>query len=98
MQITIDTQKDTYEDIRKVLHILTHIIEKKESPVGLSSNYGSEQKESTDSTNLMSMFANPSQGSSGKENVPDTPPDFSNFMNLVDKKEEKKDVPKIQFF
>ena len=38
MKITIDTQHDTHEDIKKVLHILSNILEKKDS-VDPSSTY-----------------------------------------------------------
>lgn len=48
MKITIDTQHDTYEDIRKVLHILTGILEQKGSIV--------ENSAPVDTANLMGMF------------------------------------------
>ena len=105
MKITIDTKHDTHDDIRKVLHILTHILENKET--GLSSSYAQESNatletssssasEPADSSNLMSMFANPGENQENSE----TPPDFSNFMNLVDKKDDdgEKKEPKLEFF
>ncbi len=47
MKLTIDTQHDSYEDIRKVLHILTQILERKgETGSG----------EAVDTANLMGMF------------------------------------------
>ena len=96
MKLTIDTKHDTHEDIRKVLHILTHILERKEgsldSSTGLNSETGSTS-EPADSSNLMSMFGNP------QEQKEDTPPDFSSFMNLVNKKDDdKEEKPKLQFF
>ena len=36
MKLTIDTQVDTHEDIRKVLQILTSILENKNSPASAS--------------------------------------------------------------
>lgn len=102
MRITIDTQHDTYEDIRKVLSILTNIIEKKDSSWnGLSNNPPDSFNninipQNSDTTNLMNMF---DSGSENK-NILDTPPDFSKFLNLVEKKEEvrKENVPRIEFF
>ncbi|HLD73094.1 MAG TPA: hypothetical protein VJA23_05935 [Candidatus Nanoarchaeia archaeon] len=99
MRITIDTQHDTYEDIRKVLSILTNIIEKKNSSWnGLSNNTASNN--STDTSNLMNMFDSGSGSGDGSKEVADTPPDFSKFLNLVEKKEEirKEDAPRIEFF
>ena len=104
MRITIDTKEDTHEDIRKVLHILTHILEKKD--YGLSSSYAQRSNPITTTTNdsagFMNMFG---EGSSQTDNQEpnqtnsDLAPDFSNFMNLVNKKEEdKKEKPKLEFF
>ena len=109
MKLTIDTKHDTHDDIRKVLHILTHLLQEKErsisSNVGLSSERTINSSSATnttpasepaDSSNLMSMFANPGEK---KEPETDTAPDFSNFMNLVNKKEDdKEEKPKLQFF
>ena len=88
MRITIDTKEDSYEDIKKVLHVLNHLIENKgTSPI-------MENKESVDTTNMMNMF------SSETPTAPDpgTAPDFSSFLNLAEKKEEKKDLPKVELF
>ncbi len=90
MKITIDTQADTYEDIRKVLHILSSILEKK----GEAGTNFSESGTSTDTSNLMSMFGdNPSS-------APNTPPDFSSFLNLSAGKvpEKKIERPQIQVY
>ena len=81
MKITIDTKEDSFEDIKKVLNILTSILERKDlsaPPV--------------DTTDLMTMFSNSDQPKEDKA------PDFSSFLNLANKKEEKKDIPKIEFF
>ena len=96
MKITIDTQVDTYEDIKKVLHILTNIIEQKESSAP-ASNF--PEKNPTDTTNLMSMFTDDS--ASVQKTIPDTPPNFSNFLNLVNGKnnpEPRSDKPRIEFY
>jgi len=100
MKLTIDTKHDTHDDIRKVLHILTHLLEGKEgnlnSNIGLSSESNrTSASEPADSGNLMSMFANPGEK---KETETDTAPDFSGFMNLVNKKEEDDKEEKVQFF
>ena len=88
MKLTIDTQSDTFEDIKKVMHILSGIIERKEIG-GMSSNYAGENKP-TDTTNLMNMF-------NAAPAVPDTPPDFSSFLNLTKKQEEKR-LPRVEVF
>ena len=98
MKLTIDTKHDTHDDIRKVLHILTHLLEGKEKNLSPSTELSSETNrtsasESADTGNLMSMFANPT------EKKEETAPDFSSFMNLVDKKDDdNKEEPKLQFF
>ena len=88
MKLTIDTQADTFEDIKKVMHILSGIIERKEIG-GMSSNYAGESKP-TDTTNLMNMF-------NAAPAVPDTPPDFSSFLNLT-KQERKEDLPRVELY
>ena len=84
MKITIDTQVDTYEDIKKVLHILTGIIDKKEGGE-IQINQSST---SVDTSSMMSMFAD---DTSKVEEKNSTAPDFRPFLNLVDQKEEKKE-------
>ena len=88
MKITIDTQTDTYEDIKKVLHILTGIIEKKD--LGTMSNYSSyssgsisSNPESSDTSSMMNMFDDEPKV------IPDTQPNFNSFLNLVDQKKEE---------
>ncbi|MEK6950688.1 MAG: hypothetical protein AABX13_03105 [Nanoarchaeota archaeon] len=54
MKLTIDTQQDSYEDIRKVLQILTSILGRKgNASLG---ERGEAGEETIDTTNLMSMF------------------------------------------
>lgn len=92
MKLTIDTQQDSYEDIKKVLHILTSIIQQKEG--NLQSNYSGTQS-TTDTTTLMSMF----DDTASSKSVPDTPPNFSSFLNLTKRPEEiKKERPEIEFY
>lgn len=90
MKVTIDTQQDSYEDIRKVYSILAHILENK---TNIPANY-ENTKESTDTTNLMSMFDTPN--SAADKNIPEKAPDFSSFLNLTKetsaKKEEKAEI------
>jgi hypothetical protein len=64
MKLTIDTQQDSYEDIRKVLQILTQILERKGS-AGFSGR--GEAGETMDTTNLMSMFDGSSASSPATE-------------------------------
>jgi hypothetical protein len=86
MKITIDTKEDTHDDIKKVLHVLTNIIERKDDSVLTETN---EEKPA----GFMNMF-----GDQPKEEKTDTAPDFNSFLNLVDKKDEEKEEPKLQFF
>ena len=88
MKLTIDTQVDTHEDIRKVLQILTSILEKKDSSMSSPS--------SADTTNLMSMFSDDSP--KGTLETKGNPPDFSSFLNLTQKKEQKDDEGRIEYY
>ncbi len=105
MKITIDTQADTYEDIKKVLYILTDILQKKGESLnsslgGLPGSSFAESKP-VDSATMMGMFGdeqptnamNPANSIAGSASpaVPDTPPDFSSFLNLA--KDAQKKVP-----
>ncbi len=96
MKVTIDTKEDSHEDIQKVIQILTNMLHQKEvvtptAPV-------------EDTTNMMSMFANPT--AHVKEEVPvaaepvqESAPDFSAFLNLAaEEKKEPDDEAKIEFF
>ncbi|HLD79891.1 MAG TPA: hypothetical protein VJA18_04995 [Candidatus Nanoarchaeia archaeon] len=78
MKLTIDTQVDTHDDIRKVLQVLTSILEKKDSQVSVAN---------TDTTNLMSMFGDQKGTVETKGNAPD----FGSFLNLTSQKKENKD-------
>ncbi len=89
MKLTIDTQHDSYDDIKKVLHILTAIIEHKES-----STASEPSSPPVDTTNLMNMFSNPTT----EKPAADNPPSFSSFLNLTKKEEKKDSIPKIEFF
>ena len=86
MRITIDTKEDSHEDIKKVLHILNHILDNKGSGSLM------ENKETVDTTNMMTMFGNTSS-----EEKPDTAPDFNALLKLG-KEKEKNDEPKLEFF
>jgi len=99
MKLTIDTKTDTHDDIRKVLHILTNILERKGESVNSfnqtnNTNNANNTNNQTDTTNMMSMFSD----NSFKAEPADTPPDFSSFLNLGRKEEEEKKEPKIEFF
>ncbi|MEK6900205.1 MAG: hypothetical protein AABX05_03715 [Nanoarchaeota archaeon] len=84
MKITIDTQVDTHEDIRKVLQVLNSILNNKEATPS-----------SSDTTNLMGMFSDEPQ--KGTVETTGTAPDFSSFLNLAAQKNERKDDrPRIE--
>lgn len=85
MKLTIDTQVDTHEDIRKVLHILTSILERNNNPM---------PSQTTDTTNLMSMFNSPT----GTVETSGKAPDFTSFLSLAEKKAEKKDEPRVELY
>jgi|SRR3989344_1582470 len=97
MKLTIDTQVDTHEDIRKILHILTSILEKKDSSLVTGSVLGSALSGS-DTTSLMSMFSE--DAPKGTVETKGAAPDFSSFLNLAAQKTEKKnlDNPKIELY
>lgn len=102
MKITIDTKEDSHEDIYKVMQILRHVVQK--GPGGhIQRGFGdSPTAEPADTTDLMSMFANPEQANSSETSpsppaMSDNAPDFNAFLNLTNKEEEKKE-PKIEFF
>lgn len=87
MKVTIDTKEDSYEDMAKILHILTNILEKKGTAAG----------EPVDTTNLMGMFSGSSPAE--KKEVPDKAPDFGSFLNLTNKGDEKKEEKlEIEYF
>ena len=88
MKLTIDTQVDTHEDIRKVLQILTSILDKKDQLTSSAT--------SADTTNLMSMF---DDSQNGTLETKGNPPDFSSFLNLTQKKDNKDDEEgKIEYY
>ncbi len=86
MKVTIDTKEDSYEDIHKILQILTHILQQRGAEI--------KSTEPADTTNLMSMFD--STGSASDKNIPEKAPDFSSFLNLTKettpKKEERAEI------
>lgn len=84
MKITIDTKEDSHEDIRKVLQVLSLIIEGR----------GNNVSEDTDTTSMMTMFSD-----SATQKKEDKAPDFSSFLNLTKQAGEKKEEqPRIQFY
>ncbi|MEK6809232.1 MAG: hypothetical protein AABY40_01025 [Nanoarchaeota archaeon] len=89
MKLTIDTQVDTHEDIRKILQILTSILEKKDP---------ASPSVSADTTNLMGMFSDDSQ--KGTLETKGNAPDFSSFLNLSSEKKENNDndEAKIEYY
>ncbi|MBI2662618.1 hypothetical protein HYX11_04125 [Candidatus Woesearchaeota archaeon] len=91
MKLTIDTKEDSYDDIRKVLQILTHIIQNKDSSYNPTT--------APDTTNMMNMFGD-NEPSPNQDN--DRAPDFGSFLNLAKNSSsstpKREDNPKIEFF
>lgn len=89
MKVTIDTQSDSIDDIKKLLHILTDVLERK--------GQGAVVASSQDTTNLMGMFSDEPETQPVRE-VPDTPPNFSSFLNLTKKREARDEEPQVEFY
>lgn len=88
MKITLDTKEDNYEDIKKVLHIFTEILEKKgQAPSSLSTS------SPVNTAPLMSMFDAPAETQQTEK-----APDFSSFLNLAKTPEKKEALPRIEIF
>src|SRR3989344_9471447 len=98
MRITIDTKEDTPEDIQRILHILTGILNRKETISNEPAN------EPVDTTNLMSIFSNPApqKESLDLDNIVDRShkaADLSTFMELTQKRTEiKRTSPRVEIF
>ena len=90
MKVTIDTQSDSIDDIKKLLHILTDVLERKGQGAVTASN-------NVDSSNLMSMFSEEPTLQSSKD-VPNTPPDFSSFLNLTKRKELPDEEARVEYY
>ncbi len=93
MKVTIDTKEDTHEDIKKVLHILTEILERKSS-----SSDSLSTASSLNTAPLMSMFDETPASSTSSEAKKDTAPDFGSFLNLTKSPEKKETQPRIEIF
>ena len=87
MKVTIDTKEDSVEDIRKVLHILTNILQQKGGEMLSNAETGSP----VDTSNLMSMFDD-----NTAKPVPDTPPDFGSFLSLTGNKVPEKRIERAR--
>ena len=96
MRITIDTKEDTPEDIQRILHILTGILNRKETITN------EPVSEPVDTTNLMSIFSNPAPQKDSLDTLDgrsEKPADISMFMELTKKKAEiKKAVQRVEIF
>ena len=91
MKVTIDTQSDSIDDIKKLLHILTDVLERKGQGAITTNN-------NLDSTNLMSMFSEEPQAQPEQREIPDTAPNFSSFLNLTKKKDSRDEDARIEFY
>lgn len=96
MKVTIDTKEDSHEDIKKIVHILTSIIDSKDFDNPRRRSFTESTKsDNIDTANMMQMF----DSTTKEEVIPNTAPDFTAFLNLTRKNEEKKyQEPKIEFF
>lgn len=103
MKLTIDTQVDTQEDIKKVLFILTNILEKNNNFSSHSFGSGSfgnssNPTQAADTAALMSMFGDNSAPATEAVKDPNAPPELTSFFNAINEKEQKKEEPKIEYF
>lgn len=60
MKVTIDTKEDSHEDIQKILHILVNVLQHKGPGDHIQRGFSDTPSKPADTTNMMSMFANPS--------------------------------------
>ena len=86
MKVTIDTKEDSHEDIKKILHILTNILQQKGQASSVNSfeinsintssatntNSAIDSSASVDTTNMMNMFGNSSNETKEESAVPMT--------------------------
>lgn len=87
MKVTIDTKEDGYEDMKKILYLLSSIMDRKGE---------NNTSAVVDSTMMMNMFGDNSSPAPSSQNKA---PDFNSLLKLQEKKEEqKKEIPKIEFF
>jgi len=70
MKVTIDTKEDEFEDIKKVLSILTHILESKKQETKLVIP--------ADTSEMMEMFNSKEKAAE----ISNKAPDFSSFIKL----------------
>ena len=99
MKVTIDTKEDSYEDLKKVLHLIADILQKKgETGFGSTSSFSSSSasQTATDTAPLMSMFDETASASSSS--TKDVAPDFSSFLNLTKPIEKKESMPRVEIF
>jgi hypothetical protein len=104
MIITIDTQKDSPQEIKKLMAMLQALVNESGSYSSYENYPGSNTPASPEqTTNMMSMFGDDSGSSSvtAANATPGTAPNFGSFLNLVDKKAASKkylDEPKLEFY
>ena len=81
MKVTIDTKEDSHDDIKKILYILTNILQQKGNQhVSSNRNYSASSNlnnisdvnlnsvdASVDTTNMMNMFENSSSNETNQE-------------------------------
>jgi hypothetical protein len=82
MKLTIDTQHDTIEDIKKVIQVLTEVIHGKHQVTSRG------QEQAIDTTTMMGMFADKPIDRPEEKRTEGTPINFQGFMDLVNKKKD----------
>ena len=65
MQITVDTSKDSKNDIRKVIGMLRHILDEDDTPLQEQQNQPTEPNSSSEPSGYVNMFA-PNEGNETK--------------------------------
>ncbi|MAG73372.1 hypothetical protein CL620_03590 [archaeon] len=98
MKITIDTNQDSHDDIKKAIQLLGHIVGHHAPVTNVPVHVPAATEEQT--TNMMSMFGDTSSSEpviTPATQQADSAPDFSSFLNLANKEEEPKEEAKIQF-
>ena len=97
MKVTIDTQTDSMDDIKKVVHLLTHMLEVK----GQAAQTIISSTPPVDTASMMTMFSD--EEVPAPKEVANTPPDLSAFRNLTQGKtvapiKRSSDLPNIEFY
>ena len=96
MKITIDTKEDSHEDIRKVISLLSKMIEGEESHSNIFESSSSDSSSEGSPSAFANMFgsAEPSSGPSTPSTEGDVPV-AGEGSTVVEEKEEEEEEPSI---